>query len=76
MSFTVISFVYRSFIPNKITFVKNCLTPAKSVGNFTLVDTTGRSIVDYMIASSQLLELVKDFVIINSCPDSDHYLFT
>ena len=44
----------------------------KGIGNFTRVDTTGRSIVDYMVVSPQLLELVSDFAIANACPESDH----
>ena len=44
----------------------------KGIGNFTRVDTTGRSIVDYMVVSPQLLKLVSDFAIANACPESDH----
>ena len=44
----------------------------KGIGNFTRVDTTGRSIVDYMVVSPQHLELVSDFAIANACPESDH----
>ena len=44
----------------------------KGFVNFTWVDNTDRSIVDYIILSPQLLELVKDFAIVNTCSESDH----
>ena len=45
----------------------------KGIGNFTRVDTTGRSKVDNMVVSPQLLDSVaSDFAIANACPESDH----
>ena len=44
----------------------------KGIGNFTWEYTTGRSTVDYVVLSPQLLELVIDFAIANACPESDN----
>ena len=44
----------------------------KGIGDFTRVDTTGRSTVDYMICNPELLSSVQDFFIGPKFPESDH----
>ena len=44
----------------------------KGIGNFTRVDTTGRSTVDYMICNPEFLSIIHDFMIEPKFPESDH----
>ena len=42
------------------------------IGDFTGVDTTGRSTVDYMICNPEFLSIIHDFMIEPQFPESDH----
>ena len=44
----------------------------KGVGEYTRVDTTGCSVVDYMIGSPSLLDRIINFTIVPKFPESDH----
>ena len=44
----------------------------KGIGEFTRDDTTGKSVVDYVISTPKLLQLVKDFLVHDKFPESDH----
>ena len=44
----------------------------RNVGNFTRDDTTGRSVIDYVIATPHLFEGIHEFQIGDKFPESDH----
>ena len=44
----------------------------KGIGEFTRDDTTGKSVVDYVISTPTLLKLVTDFLVHDKFPESDH----
>ena len=44
----------------------------KENGEFTRVDTTGNSVVDYAIASPVLAKSIKSFSVYSKVPESDH----
>ena len=44
----------------------------KGVGSFTRIDTTGKSLVDYVIGTPNMLSLIKSFNIHHKLPESDH----
>ena len=44
----------------------------KGVGEYTRVDTTGCSVVDYMIGSTSLLDRIINFTILPKFPESDY----
>ena len=44
----------------------------KGIGEFTRDDTTGRSVVDYMIGTPRLFDLVQHFQVLDKFPESDH----
>ena len=44
----------------------------KGIGEFTRVDTTGCSTVDYMICNPELFDMITDFMILPKVPKSDH----
>ena len=44
----------------------------KDVGEFTRVDTTGKSVVDYAIASPTLAKSIQSFSVHSKLPESDH----
>ena len=44
----------------------------KGIGDFTRDDTTGRSVVDYVLGTPKLLDIVTTFYIMDKVPESDH----
>ena len=44
----------------------------KGIGEFTRDDTTSRSVVDYMIGTPRLFDLVQHFQVLDKFPESDH----
>ena len=44
----------------------------KCIGDFTRVDTTGCSTVDYMICNPNLFQCIRDFAVESKLPESDH----
>ena len=42
------------------------------VGAYTRIDTTGKSVVDYMIGSPELFAIASDFIVHDKFPVSDH----
>ena len=42
------------------------------IGDFTRVDTTGCSTVDYMICNPSLFQCIRDFAVESKLPESDH----
>ena len=44
----------------------------KGIGDFTRDDTTGKSVVDYVISTPKLFKLVQNFRIHGKFPESDH----
>ena len=44
----------------------------KGIGEYTRVDTTGWSVVDYMISNPELIAQIEDFKIMPRLPESDH----
>ena len=44
----------------------------KGVGEYTLIDTTGKSVVDYLLSSPDTFWLIKDFLVHPKLPESDH----
>ena len=44
----------------------------KDIGEFTRDDTTGKSVVDYVISTPKLFKVVQDFRVHDKFPESDH----
>ena len=44
----------------------------KHIGNFTYVDTAGKSLVDYVVASPNVFRNIENFKLSNKFPESDH----
>ena len=42
------------------------------VGDYTRIDTTGKSVVDYMIGSPELFAVSSDFIVHDKFPESHH----
>ena len=48
----------------------------KGIGHFTRVDTTGCSVVDYLLSSISMIDEVKHFAVHPKLPESDHLALT
>ena len=44
----------------------------RGVGGFTRIDTTGKSVVDYLLTTPTTFTMIRDFCIHNKVPESDH----
>ena len=44
----------------------------KGLGNFTCIDTTGKSVVDYILGSPSIFDMAADLKIAMKFPESDH----
>ena len=44
----------------------------QGVGGFTRIDTTGKSVVDYLLTTPTTFAMIRDFCIHNKVPESDH----
>ena len=42
------------------------------IGGFTRIDTTGKSVVDYLLTTPTTFSMIRDFCIHNKVPESDH----
>ena len=52
--------------------INGCVGADKGIGAFTLINTTGKSVVDYVIYPPQVLPLISKFSIQSELPESDH----
>ena len=57
---------------SRLLIMNGGLGTDKGVGNFTRIDTTGNSVVDYGIISPTLVDLMSEFSVSHKIPESDH----
>ena len=57
---------------NNFFILNGCIGQDKGVDDYTRVDTTGSSVVDYLLATPPSFTLVRDFCIHTKFPELDH----